>query len=432
MDKIQVHKDHPPEGAVVEIPDIPATTAVLDNAKPNSNVNEILRDLGIEMPRPPAIMDPVVDQPSPVPPRNIERAPVPPSRVQPAPVQNRPNFIPPGRDLLTSPGAPRVFRPEPVHNTPFIMPPPSVVDQDRGTNLIHSRPFEPQGQDQVHVVPSAGGRAHRPDVPTHQRWGLSDFPHPSEVPGPLQNPRFDQAGPLVQPNGRHELLDSVGSLVNEIRNRHNAEGVIDVLARRPADPHALNRPRTPRIDTRLTGHLRQGDPRLHDPVHAQRKPGPNLDIYGRPVFDIYGRPLNHVDPAMSKAILNGRELPQNHLRAIQRTGHSEIRKLDPHFVNSMRDLRNSHRQEWASQNGLYLAQSKEVRQIQENAQERPIAGYSVTTPAMPRRIIVHSMAVAETLLRRYPNLRGRVFLSRKAHLHNKYAHRLHKYARRQP
>lgn len=49
---------------------------------------------------------------------------------------------------------------------------------------------------------------------------------------------------------------------------------------------------------------------------------------------------------------------------------------------------------------------------------------------LPRRIEVPSMAVAQHLLRKYPQLRGRVYLSRDAHLRNQFAHMMQKYARR--
>ena len=51
-------------------------------------------------------------------------------------------------------------------------------------------------------------------------------------------------------------------------------------------------------------------------------------------------------------------------------------------------------------------------------------------PRLPRRIEVHTMAVAQHLLRKYPQLRGRVFLSRQGHVRNQYSHMVNKYARR--
>ena len=50
---------------------------------------------------------------------------------------------------------------------------------------------------------------------------------------------------------------------------------------------------------------------------------------------------------------------------------------------------------------------------------------------LPRRIVVPSMAIAQHLLRKYPQLRGRVFLSREAHLRNKYNNVVSRYSRRQ-
>lgn len=50
---------------------------------------------------------------------------------------------------------------------------------------------------------------------------------------------------------------------------------------------------------------------------------------------------------------------------------------------------------------------------------------------LPRRIVVHSMAVAQHLLRKWPQLRGRVFLSREAHVRNKYANVVNRYSSRQ-
>jgi hypothetical protein len=51
-------------------------------------------------------------------------------------------------------------------------------------------------------------------------------------------------------------------------------------------------------------------------------------------------------------------------------------------------------------------------------------------PRLPRRIEVHTMAVAQHLLRKYPQLRGRVFLSRQGHVRNQFSHMMNKYARR--
>ena len=46
---------------------------------------------------------------------------------------------------------------------------------------------------------------------------------------------------------------------------------------------------------------------------------------------------------------------------------------------------------------------------------------------LPRKIIVHSMDIAQHLLHRYPQLKGRVFLSSRAHRLNKYANVVSRY-----
>ncbi|XP_052790231.1 uncharacterized protein LOC128224429 [Mya arenaria] len=54
-----------------------------------------------------------------------------------------------------------------------------------------------------------------------------------------------------------------------------------------------------------------------------------------------------------------------------------------------------------------------------------------STPfSLPRRIEVDTINVAQHLLRKYPQLRGRVFLSRRGHLQNEYSQITNQYARR--
>ena len=76
----------------------------------------------------------------------------------------------------------------------------------------------------------------------------------------------------------------------------------------------------------------------------------------------------------------------------------------------------------------YLSHQTRNRHTAEFSHEIHIPKRIVFT--LPRRITVHSMSVARRLVRRYPVLRGRVYLSRRAHHKNKYARRIHRYARR--
>lgn len=92
-------------------------------------------------------------------------------------------------------------------------------------------------------------------------------------------------------------------------------------------------------------------------------------------------------------------------------------QMDPRFYPEMAGFRNN----WFPRS-QYTMQSQ--RMLMADHVPR-------TMPLLPRRIEVQSMEVAQHLLRKYPQLKGRIYLSRQANIRNQYAHAIHKYARRQ-
>ncbi|KAL4216731.1 hypothetical protein ACF0H5_024454 [Mactra antiquata] len=85
-------------------------------------------------------------------------------------------------------------------------------------------------------------------------------------------------------------------------------------------------------------------------------------------------------------------------------------------VQHSRENRLSGRQSQLDRHRLRVATQKAASRVRNNL--------------LPRRILVHSTAVAQHLLRKYPQLKGRVYLSRQALANSTYPQIQHRYARR--
>ena len=400
-------------------------------------------------------------------PRNTANDPDVPRVVLPE--SNR--VVQPDTPRVAIPNAPRVTRPETARVTfpetsgvlngqqwsnrpaPFLSP---LVDRTPAARLVHPRPVSPNFLDVSQPTNRFINRDHNVVAPTNQNWAHSDFEQPSRTSGQIYSSGAHQSNPN-QPNTNHPLLDSLRPLVNAVRNGQNPVSVSERLSHGPVNTDALMQQRE-----RFESHLKKpqegvADARIQDLAYPDalghvRMPlrnsanlrrhsltrdshflpingAPRRDIYGR-VVDAYNQPLQRKSIDYSSDIVKSRRFPTDYQSRGQKSGHGGFKKLEPNLLHSMSDSKNVARHETTYRTGIYGNHYKALPEIKERTRVKSEAIFASRRSILPRRIIVHSMHVAKKLLRTYPSLRGRVFLSRRAHQKNRYAQMLHKYARR--
>ena len=368
------------------------------------------------------------------------------------------------------PDAPRVTHPETARVTfpetygvlngqqwsnrpaPFL---PPLVDRTPAARLVHPRPVSPNFMDVSQPTNRFINRHHNVMPPTNQNWAHSDFEQPPRTSGHIYSSGGDPSN-QNQPKTNHPLLDSLRPLVNAVRNGQNPVSVSERLSHGPVNTDALMQQRE-RVESHLKrpqgvtdarfqdlaypdalGHVRMplrnaADLRRHgltrDSHFLPINGAPRRDIYGR-LVDSYNQPLQHKSTDYSSDIVKGRRFPTDYRSRGQKSGYQGFKKLEPNLLNSMSDSKNVARHETTYRTGIYGNHYKALPEIKERTRVKPEAMFASRRSILPRRIIVHSMHVAKKLLRTYPSLRGRVFLSRRAHQKNRYAQMLHKYARR--
>ena len=395
-DQVPVHKGQIQDGGVVEIGNGPEVTAVLDKAEPGASVSDILRELGVAVPgtqSPPRLNVPLIRGPP---------------TVQPSP-------------KTASESKPKVLETL-----------PSVVNKRQ---QVSANPIKPHQENNKKVIPRPIPRSlnrrpisHIPilsrNIPNRQRWDIADPLQSDFYPIPHHNMLIDASipGPGVQNNN-----------VNEITRRRQQERIAEALARGPIESDALKPPRNPVMDIPVPnehGSTKDQPLPLVDAVYTLRDhiPRPNTQEH-IPQVDIYGRvhgltpfrkPVRH-DPFMQ-----GRQLSAHYMDKLKQLGRDMHSSFTDYHNKQYRDSLHGVRSNSHFDN--YLPHQTSDRLITESVHEVHIPRR--TEFILPRRITVHSMSLAKRLVRRYPQLRGRVYLSRTAHSKNKYAHRIHRYARR--
>lgn len=373
----------------MEIGGGPEVSVALDNVKPDASVRDVLRELGVVFPQdtsPPAPVSQVVI------PQPVFRPALPPV-VPPAPVDSQPNRV-----IL----------------------PPSIVDTPLDNSML-VRPQIPHGHAQQIPRPIPQPMSNIPmtgqNIPANVGgWDIADSLQNNFQPRPLHNMLLDISRPVP------ETPFGLNPTINEIERRRQQQIVSAALA------HSQNKPNVPKVADQAVAQsyvsTNYGQPEgqpLLDAVYALRDHVPKVDIYGRyQGLTPFGEPARH-DPS-----LRGRQLMQHYADKFNHLGHE--------MHNSFTDYHNEQYKatmqggEFSNFDNSLPHQTKQINII-ENQREMSVPRHSRLV--LPRRIMVHSMAVAERLVRTYPQLRGRVYLSRRAHMKNKYANTLHRYARRQ-
>ena len=443
------------DGGVFEIADRPEITAVLDKAEPGASVRDILRELGVVIPgiesppppnvpvRPPIVMPSASSDSKPKQTRPVISVVKKPDHEHPVKSQSPINHVTPKED-----------------NAKKIIPKPLLSPSDRAVNR------------RISTVPDLG------QIPNNKNWDMidslqSDF-HPRPNHDLLIDASFPDAG--LHNTGMDAIIRS--------RQPERADNW-QARARDPLEPDVLKTSRSGRIDIPVPNGLADHSLPLVDAVYSLRDqmPGPNPQDHA-PQVDIYGRVRGLTpfgDQVRHDQFQQERERSQRYMEKLEKlkqVGHGIQSSLtDYHNKQYRKSLRSrsyplshdsgsysplsdigsysslrdsgsysplSDRRSYPSSYNSdsysplhdgstshydnYLSHQTRNRHTAEFPHEIHIPRPTVFT--LPRRITVHSMPVARRLVRRYPVLRGRVYLSRRAHHKNKYARRIHRYARR--
>ena len=389
---------------MVEIASGPEATMVLDNAQPDANIADVLRELGVVFP-------------------GRQTAPVEhPAVVRPPPEQSI-------QVVQPSPVAPEIVRLRPNQNHPEVIR--TIVDRSHPRSETNIRPVIPSvpGEGNMLGLPSTGLESRAmvrrpvidiqmspPDFSTPNAWANPDLPL-------IQRGRdFRQEQGMIPGRRRshHISMSGLNPEVNDIENRHREERLSNALARGPHDFDTHNPVGIPNRDTHVShGHGRPKDTSLVDAVYALRDRIPQYDVFGN--IRGYKPRTPHGHDLYSER----KHMQDQYVRRLQNLGHDmhrSFRDYSDRYRDIVQSGRNPH-----EENYLYHQNKPEL--VTERAHEAP--AFRHHRFVLPRRIMVHSVRLAKKLLRTYPRLRGRVFLSKVAQLKNKYARMVHKYARRQ-
>ena len=412
MDKGKI-QDH---GGVVEIGDGPEVTAVLDKAESGASLSDILRELGVFAPG---------SQPPPHPHVPEKRRPSIATPMQAG--ESKPRTAKPVIAVVEKTDKPQLPRnaviPK-VDNTKRIIPKPLP------------RPLNSDMSGRISAEPDLG------QILSRQRMGMLGAVGSDFYPTPTHNRFMDASVP-----GASE--DNTG--VNGMVRNGLVEG-IDHWHAHPNDPLSQDilKPRGGAREIPIPTSDGFIDNTLVDAVYTLRdemsRPAPQLDIYGR-VRGVtpYGDQVRH------DSFQQERERSQHYMEKLKRLGQDIQGSISdyhnkqyrqpansgpyPQFADSrsysfLRDSASYYplHDGSASHYDNYLPLGSRNSHITDITHEVYIPRRTVFT--LPRRITVHSMALARRLVRRYPILRGRVYLSRRAHYKNKYARRRHRYASR--
>lgn len=414
-DRIPVMNKRPIEGEVVVIEQRPDITAIIDRSPPGSLVQVLSALTGGSETK-------TVSQPSlPV---NNE-----PTSVRERRMRNDGQLTSSDHGFLSDIASqmngnidPRMFHPrfnefEPNHSFPSNFDTPGITRDDasmanfpRRPGMNNFRNMMPGGWPQNEHIPNAGILRSRAQMTSHRRNSfidgqLHDQTRPANIPPPSRvwvsnHKSADDREGVINDKGTHStLLDSVGSIVGQISKDKELQGGRSVT-------HQQTRTVPSRQFVQRMTDLRRAFPNSHEwrrgdgrwsHSHAVR-PSPMLDTH-----DFTTGEIRIIVPSLPANIGLRRDMPNT---------------MDPRFNPEMAQFRNN----WFP-DSQFLMQQQRMHMIND---QRP-----ATTTRLPRRIEVNSMSVAQHLLRKYPQLRGRVFLSRQGHLRNKFSHMMNKYARRQ-
>lgn len=290
------------------------------------------------------------------------------------------------------------------------------------------------------------GSSGRPLEAGRQPVGGFDVPPPSQVNGVFVNtrsPNMPVRTAIAQSHGGSSLIGAVTDVVAQIR--HNSHGVTRMPNRKKSFSRGHTRkPLVTVINSREFNnrHGLTNSPGVrHSTLQPRMRSQPSAQFVSQ-MNDLRRAFPNQGDWVRGDGMTSHRD-------AVRQAPHldthefstAEIRNHVPELPRNIgprqdissaverRESANSvqSRENWFP-NSQSFVQDRRMRMLdQAMAKTEP----RDRSTSLPRRIVVHSMAIAQHLLRKYPQLRGRVFLSRQAHLRNKYAHVVNKYSRRQ-
>lgn len=286
-------------------------------------------------------------------------------------------------------GVARVTLPPNIHNMAAI----------RARESLHNMGWQSQGhydfmQGQGQRFPNHVARFHGNVMPQLMgQFGPTISPPPSRVPS--QNSNFNRFvnNDVISDSsqGRASFPGSVGEVSGNIRNQQ------------------------PNLNNQAVGQ--QPSREFVQQMTELRRMFPNIREWRRgDGMSTSNQPVRHA-PHLDTHDFTVREIAQQVPSLPSDIGPRQDNS--PLTNQRINPFMNQHMQNWYPTSHFFTQEpGHRLNQVQNNS-------------PLPRRIEVQTMAIAQHLLRKYPQLKGRVFLSHEAHLRNQYAHMTNKYARRQ-